>query len=64
MYYIVQYYQKTLLSNRQCCNLSFSQSNVMVYVLNSDNCCYFLSSFILLDDVIFICLFHFVNNGI
>ena len=23
----------------------------MVYVLNSDNCCYLLSSFVLLDDV-------------
>ena len=36
----------------------------MVYVLNSDNCCYLLSSFVLLDDVdvIRICLFQFVNN--
>jgi len=25
--------------------------HVMVYVLNSDNCCYLLSSFLLLDDV-------------
>ena len=23
----------------------------MVYVLNSDNCCYLLSSFVLLDDI-------------
>jgi len=47
----MQYYKKNSLSNRQCCNLSFSYSHVMVYVLNSDNCCYLLSSFVLLDDV-------------
>jgi len=42
---------KGSLGNRQCCNLSFSYSHVIVYVLNSDNCCYLLSSFVLLDDV-------------
>jgi len=55
MHYLVncnymQYY-KNPLSNRRCCNLSFSHSHVMVYVLNSDNCCYLLSFFVLLDDV-------------
>jgi len=47
----MQYYKKNCLSNRRCCNLSFSYSHIMVYVLNSDNCCYLLSSFVLLDDV-------------
>jgi len=45
-----QYCEK-LLSNKRCCNLSFSYSHVMVYVLNTDNYCYLLSSVVLLDDV-------------
>ena len=68
MHYLVncnymQYYKKTLLSNRRCCNLSFSYSDVMVYVLNTDNCCYLLSSFVLLDDVN-MTLFAFVYSSL
>ena len=35
----------------------------MVYVLNSDNCCYLLSSFVLLDDVN-MTSFAFVSSGL
>ena len=32
-----------------CCNLLFPYSHVMVYILNSENYCYLLSSVVLLD---------------